>query len=123
MSLFCCALLCVHLEEEEKLVVLLLLSYRYNVTINGRWLFLTVRGLVFSMWYLVFPNDTRLLFHPAGKVMASIFWDSQGVIMIDYLEQCRTINGANCKKEVRRTHLLCSALARTTPLPIRHKLP
>ena len=26
--------------------------------------------------------------------MASIFWDSQGVIMIDYLEQCRTINGA-----------------------------
>ena len=26
--------------------------------------------------------------------MASIFWDSQGVIMIDYLEQGRTINGA-----------------------------
>ena len=30
----------------------------------------------------------------AGKVMASVFWDSQGVIMIDYLEHCRTINGA-----------------------------
>ena len=25
----------------------------------------------------------------AGKVMASIFWDSQGVIMIDSLEQGR----------------------------------
>ena len=25
--------------------------------------------------------------HPAGKVMVSIFWNSQGVIMIDYLEQ------------------------------------
>ena len=26
--------------------------------------------------------------------MASIFWDSQGVIIIDYLEQGRTIDGA-----------------------------
>ena len=26
--------------------------------------------------------------------MALIFWDSQGVIMIDYLEQGRTINDA-----------------------------
>ena len=25
--------------------------------------------------------------------MVSIFWDSQGVIMIDYLEKSRTING------------------------------
>ena len=32
--------------------------------------------------------------HSAGKGMASIFWDSQGVIMIDYLEQGRKINGA-----------------------------
>ena len=24
--------------------------------------------------------------------MASIFWDSQGMIMVDYLEQGRTIN-------------------------------
>ena len=29
--------------------------------------------------------------HSAGKVIASIFWDSQGMIMIDYLEQGRTI--------------------------------
>jgi len=29
----------------------------------------------------------------AGKVMASVFWDSQGVIMIDYLEQGKTITG------------------------------
>ena len=33
-------------------------------------------------------------FHSAGKVMGSIFWYSQGVIIIDYLEQGRTINGA-----------------------------
>ena len=37
----------------------------------------------------------------AGKVMASIFWDSQGVIMIDYLEQGRTINGAYYAAELR----------------------
>ena len=29
----------------------------------------------------------------AGKVMATIFWDSQGVILIDYLEKGRTITG------------------------------
>jgi len=29
----------------------------------------------------------------AGKVMASVFWDSQGVIMVDYLEQGKTITG------------------------------
>jgi hypothetical protein len=28
----------------------------------------------------------------AGKMMISIFWDSQGVIMIKYHEQGRTIN-------------------------------
>ena len=32
--------------------------------------------------------------HSPGKVMASIFLDSQGVIMIDYLEQGRMINSA-----------------------------
>ena len=30
--------------------------------------------------------------HSAERVMASIFWVSQGVIIIDYLEQGRTIN-------------------------------
>ena len=34
--------------------------------------------------------------------MASISWDSQAVIMIDYLEQSRTINGAYNAGELRR---------------------
>ena len=38
----------------------------------------------------------------AEKVMASVFWDSQGVIMINYLEQGRTINGAHYAAELRR---------------------
>ena len=40
--------------------------------------------------------------HSAGKVMASIIWDSQGVIMIDYLVQGRTINGAYYAGEMRQ---------------------
>ena len=40
--------------------------------------------------------------HSAGKVMASICWDSQGVIMIDYLEQGCTINGAYYAGELKR---------------------
>ena len=34
--------------------------------------------------------------------MASIFWDSQGVIMADYLEEGRTINSAYHAQELRR---------------------
>ena len=40
--------------------------------------------------------------YSAGNVMTSIFWDSQGVIMIDYLEQGRTICGAYYAGKVRR---------------------
>ena len=28
----------------------------------------------------------------AGKVTASVFWDAHGVLFIDYLEKCKTIN-------------------------------
>ena len=31
----------------------------------------------------------------AGKVMATVFWDSQGIILINYLEKGRTITGAS----------------------------
>ena len=41
--------------------------------------------------------------------MASIFWESQGVIIIDYLEQGRTINGAYYAGQLRR---LCQEIAR-----------
>ena len=53
------------------------------------------------------PKKFRRCFS-AGKVMASIFWDSQGVIMIDYLEQGRTINGAYYAGKLR---------------PLRQKIP
>ena len=36
--------------------------------------------------------------------MASIFWDSQGVIMIDYLEQGYMINVAYYAGELRQLH-------------------
>jgi histone-lysine N-methyltransferase SETMAR len=29
----------------------------------------------------------------AGKVMASVFWDAKGILLIDYLEKGRTITG------------------------------
>lgn len=31
--------------------------------------------------------------HSAGKVMATVFWDAEGIILIDYLEKGRTITG------------------------------
>ena len=34
--------------------------------------------------------------------MVSIFWDSQGMILIDFLEQGRTINGTYYGGELRR---------------------
>jgi hypothetical protein len=36
--------------------------------------------------------------------MASIFWNSQGIIMIDYLEQGRTINGSYYTDKLRSLH-------------------
>ena len=47
--------------------------------------------------------------HSAGKVMASIFWDSQGVIEIDYLEQDGMINSAYYAGLMR---WLCQKIAR-----------
>jgi len=29
----------------------------------------------------------------AGKIMATVFWDSRGIIFTDYLEKRRTITG------------------------------
>ena len=40
------------------------------------------------------PPKKFMSVHSAGKAMASILKDSHGVIMTDYLEQGRTINGA-----------------------------
>ena len=46
------------------------------------------------------PKDFKRV-HSVGKLVASIFLDSQGVIMIDYLEQSRKINGAYYAGESR----------------------
>ena len=45
--------------------------------------------------------------------MASIFWDSQGVIMIDYLAQGRTINGTKCGGELEGSHFRLSDFAQS----------
>ena len=41
------------------------------------------------------PTETFKRVHSTGKVMALIYWDSQGVIIIDYLEQGRMINSCS----------------------------
>jgi hypothetical protein len=38
------------------------------------------------------PKKTRSVLS-AGKVMASVFWDAEGILFIDYLEKDKTING------------------------------
>ena len=68
LSLFCYALLCVHssfaiiMKRKRKLVALLLLSYRFIVTINVMWLFLTVPWVGLQYAIVVFPDHTHLLF-------------------------------------------------------------
>ena len=69
---FCYALLCFHssfaiiLKRKRKLVALLLLSYRCNVTINVLWLFLTVPWVGLQCVIVVFPDHTHLLFGIKG---------------------------------------------------------
>ena len=38
----------------------------------------------------------------AGKVMAIVIWDSEGILMIDYLEHGDTINGQYCANQIAR---------------------
>ena len=40
----------------------------------------------------------------SAEGMASIFWDDQGVIMVDYLEEGHKINGAYYAEELRQLH-------------------
>ena len=40
--------------------------------------------------------------------MASIFWNSQGVIMVSYLEEGHTINGAYYAEEPWRKICFCA---------------
>ena len=73
--------------------------------------------------WLTSPKKFKSI-HSAGKVMSSIFWDSQGVIIIDYLEQGCMINGAieavttgNRKKEARKNVSRSSTVAGQRPCP------
>ena len=72
LGLFCYALLCVHssfaiiLKRKRKLVAFLLLSYRFIVTINVLWLFLTVSWVGLQCVIVVFPNHTHLVFNHFG---------------------------------------------------------
>lgn len=38
----------------------------------------------------------------AGKVMASVFWDAKGIIMVEYLEKGATITGSYYADQIRR---------------------
>lgn len=38
----------------------------------------------------------------AGKVMASVFWDAEGIIMVEYLEKGATITGSYYAGQIRR---------------------
>ena len=72
------------------------------------------------------PCNGSTLAHPPKKfkVMASIFWDSQNAVMVNYHEEGRTINGAYYAEELRwlrqeivvkkkrKIYPRCSALAR-----------
>jgi len=40
----------------------------------------------------------------AGKVMATVFWDSEGVLMIDYLERGKTVMGVYYADQIRKLH-------------------
>ena len=78
LSLFCCALLCVHssfaiiLNRKRKLVDLLLLSYKCIVTIDVMWLFFTVPLGGLRCVIVTFPDYTHLLFVIKGWEKADL---------------------------------------------------
>ena len=50
------------------------------------------------------PPKKAKVVSSAGKVMASVFWDAKGIVLIDYLQKGHTINGeyyANLLRQLR----------------------
>jgi hypothetical protein len=41
----------------------------------------------------------------AGKVMASVFWDAEGILFIDYLEKDKTITEKYYSRSFNQTRL------------------
>jgi hypothetical protein len=70
------------------------------------------------------PKKTRLV-PSAGKVMASVFWDAEGILFIDYLEKGKTIareyysNLLTRLKETIREKKKKSSFIRTMHLPTK----
>jgi len=40
----------------------------------------------------------------AGKVTATVFWDSESVLMIDYLERGKPVKGVYYADQIRKPH-------------------
>ena len=52
--------------------------------------------------YSTSPAPTKAkVVSSAGKVMASIFWDAKGIVLINYLQKGKTINGEYYAKLLR----------------------
>ena len=57
------------LKGKRQLVALLLVSYRFIVTLNVMWLFLTVPRIGLQCVIVAFPDHAHLLFHSAVKLV------------------------------------------------------
>ncbi|UYV74832.1 hypothetical protein LAZ67_12001195 [Cordylochernes scorpioides] len=64
-----------------------------------------VQATIHAMETLRFPSPQKAKTVPtAGKVMVSVFWDSEGVLLLDFLNKGQTITGdyyANLVKQLR----------------------
>ena len=80
LSLFCYELLCVHssfasiLKRKRKLVALLFLSNRCNVTINYLWLFLMMPWVCLQCVIVIFQS------------IIPLYFESETVLMFYYFE-------------------------------------
>ena len=99
----------------------------YRTSCNPRWdmgspLWSRVKNAEHTMEapWLTPPKKFKRV-HLAVKVMASIFWDSQGVTMIDYLDNryilCRRITVEAATPGNHKTYSRCFALAGQRPCP------
>lgn len=70
---------------------------RRYVTVDETWIHHYTPEMKVQSAQWVFPGERApkkaKTIQSAGKVMATVFWDSQGIILIDYLEKGRTITG------------------------------
>lgn len=97
--------------------------YRRLVTGDETWIYqYDPENKIQSKQWLPIGSSGPIKFHAersVKKVLATVFWDSEGVILVDFLEGQRTVTGSYYEQVLRKLHV---ALAKKRPGKLHQRI-